>query len=271
MFEIITLSDRLSGCAQATYNPNNVDVRNYYNDLATYENKIPALYLSWCKTFYQYKTPNSDFVSQCTRFENLSYVDDLYNSLPALVNPKFDPLVKAVQVTTAPDSAEGRQNKFVLLKDHYCLAVIREYFKNGGTMEVANKQNSAILVDARAKAKQNYEYWLEARHKSLSNPNSWFNKWAKPFLAVASIVVSTFIPGGTIFGVSLAAYLTATSDVIKALNLEYDPNTGNVTMNDPNTGKPAEPQSVAPAESGMNILLIGALALGVVAMMKGKK
>lgn len=259
-FVIATLSD------QASYDPNNVDVRTFNNSWKTQTDKIPGVYLAWLQTYYQYKTPVTNFVGKEYQFGELSFAQNLYKEFPKLINADNDFLIKGVLNSIAPDSAEGRQNKFVLLKDHYvCRFIVRYFVELGGTLDASNKANTAKFLQAKKDAEGNYNYWLKAREASLKAAPGWITKYLKPALIVASLVAGVAFPGAAVYGISLAGALTQLNIAVD--NFKETPQGWETTFNGKTFSSDGEATGGNSTSGGANILKM-LLPLGLIMLVK---
>lgn len=280
MFKIQVLSD------QAVYDPNNKDVKAYYEQFPRLQQQtgrgiesVPEPYRAWLYTFYQYKTPYSNFTGNEAAFNSWPYVTSLYEQFPQLIGLEVCEITKFTYLNSVGDSPEGRQNKYVLFKDHFVCSFIIQYFIiQGGTADYNNQANRDKYIKAYKAAQSNYENWLIARAASLSA--GFYNKLktiAKQInvtngLSLAASGLTALLSGG-LTAPTLLLLLSGTLKDLKKFSVSQD---GKINFETAAGGKlDINDQKITYAGPGefdlKSILLFGGLAFAALKMFGGRK
>lgn len=280
MFRIETLSanhrhQHLSSAGngryrQSPYNPNSPEVVDYYNQFARLNssiNDIPEPYRGWVKTYRQYTAPGGIynwtnnielFAGDQQGWKNFLTV---MASLPKLVNPNFDPVVRGLLEAAHADAADKRAFTLTFVRDHYINAQIIYFFcKYKGNLD-NTPENTFKLAQARNDALNNFNTWYKQWYQATNDQSFWDKAgiWVK--MAVA--IVGTILTGGEALP-ALGSFLQQNQDEIyNKLGLTGS-NTGTGTGNTTGTGSSSGGTFQTAGINPLVILAIAGIALPII-------
>lgn len=192
VFHIRSLSD-CAGCGGNRLADNMTARLEYLQEISQLGGieKIPAPYRAWVETFEADTAPGFGAYKPVSRFENLPYVQSLFNALPGDLNPNKNTFVKGIYEMLPQLSAKLREAYFSITKDYFCNTYAVYFYLGirGTAIQPGNKEA------AFRKALEVFQLRLE--HWNQSEKSSGATWWQSILAPIVSLIpyVGGFLSG----------------------------------------------------------------------------